>query len=313
VSEPRPLRVVYLGNDERSAPPLRALAGSRHDVALVLTRVPGPGRRGGPEVPSPVADLARSLGLPLLEVETVVSGSGFEALAGARPEVLAVVAYGEILPPRVLAVPSVAPVNVHFSLLPALRGASPVQAALLQGLPETGVSTMLMEAGLDTGGVLAQARVPIDPEDDAGSLGERLALVGGGLLVQTLDALSTGSIGPVPQEGSAATYAPKLGPADRRIDWSAPAGTIANLVRALAPRPCATSAFRGRPLKLYRARQVEGDGAPGAVIEVDRAGFAVAAGRGALRILELAPAGRSRMEASAFVNGFRPVPGERLS
>lgn len=313
MSDPRPLRVAYLGNDAWSVPPLEALARSRHHVALVVTRVPRPARRGRSTVPTPVAQVARSLSLPLAEVETVAAGPGFDALADAAPDVLVVVAYGEILPPAVLEVPAVAPVNLHFSLLPELRGASPVQTALLRGLEETGVTTMLMTAGLDTGGVLRRAREPILPDDDAGSLGARLAEAGGRLLVETLDLLAAGSATPTPQDEARATYAPKLGPEDRRIDWTAPADRLVDVVRALAPDPGATTLFRGQPLKVFRARAVDGGGDPGEVVGVDRSGFWVATGRGALRVLELAPAGRRRMGGAAFVNGFRPAVGERLS
>lgn len=309
----RALRVAYLGNDVWSVPPLEAIARSGHELVRVVTRVPRPGRRGGPDVPTPVAEAARALRAPLAEVESVRHGRGLETLAEEAHDVLAVVAYGEILPPEVLGFPAIAPVNLHFSLLPALRGASPVQSALLLGLTETGVTTIVMDEGLDTGDVLLQERATIEAADDAGSLGERLAALGGRVLVRTLDRLSAGTAGRTPQDASRATYARKLVAADRRIDWSRPAIDVVNLVRALAPDPAATTTFRASPLKLLRATAVEGSGEPGAVVDVDRDGPVVAAGAGAVRILELAPAGRTRMPAAAFVNGFRPVVGERLA
>jgi methionyl-tRNA formyltransferase len=313
MTDPRPLRLAYLGNDAWSVPPLEALAASPHELAAVVTRVPRPGRRGGDEVPTPVAEAARRLGLPLAEVETVRSGPGFELLSDVGMDVLVVVAYGELLPPAVLGLPALVPVNLHFSLLPRLRGASPVRTALLLGLDETGVTTIAMDEGLDTGDVLRQAREAIRPDDDAATLGDRLARLGGRVLVETLDLLSLGEAPRTPQDDAAASYAPKIGREDRRIDWSAPASQLVNVVRALAPEPAATTTFRGSPLKVFRARAVETTGASGEVVEVDAEGFAVAAGAGALRILELAPAGRSRMPASAFVNGYRPVVGERVT
>ncbi len=313
MSEPAPLRVVYLGNDRWSVPPLEALSASRHVIQLVLTREPRPGRRGTSRVPTPVAEAARRLGLALREVDTAVRGSGLDALEAARPDVLVVVAYGELLPKRVLELPTLAPVNLHFSLLPELRGASPVRAALLLGMRETGVTTIVMDQGLDTGDVLRQARVPIRPDDDAGSLGARLAERGGRVLVETLDLLSIGSATRTPQDHRRATYAPKIGAADRVIDWTAPAERLVNVVRALAPDPAATTRFRGRPLKVFRARAEPGGGRAGAILEVGREGFAVGTGDGILRILELAPAGAPRMDAAAFVNGYRPLVGERLS
>jgi methionyl-tRNA formyltransferase len=307
------LAIVYLGNDRSSVPPLEAIAASRHDVRLVVTRTPRPGRRGGEEVATPVALAARELGLPLAEVETVRSADGLALLAAAAPDVLAVVAYGEILPSEVLELPTVAPVNVHFSLLPSLRGASPVRTALLLGVDETGVTTMAMDAGVDTGDILLQAIEPIAQEDDAGSLGDRLARRGGALLVETVDGLAAGTIQRVPQDHARATYAPKLSPADRRIDWTRPAREVVNRVRAFGPDPAATTRFRGAALKIVRARAAAGSGPAGQVVEVDRGGFVVAAGDGAVRVLELAPAGRGRMSASDFVNGFRPTVGERMS
>ena len=312
MAEPRALRVAFLGNDPWSVPSLEALARSRHDVAVVVTRVPRPGRRGQGPAPTPVAEAARSLGLPLAEVETVKSGSGFEALAAAAPDVLAVVAYGEILPAAVLNVVTIAPVNVHFSLLPLLRGASPVQTALLVGMDQTGVTTIRMDAGLDTGPMLRQREEPIRAEDDAGSLGARLARIGGDLLVQTLDDLSAGRVTPVPQDDARATFAPKLGPADRRLDWNEPAPAVVNRVRAMSPDPGATTTFRRQDLKVLRAQAVEGSGEPGAIVDVDEDGFVVATADGGFRLLEVAPAGGRRMSAADFARGHRPVRGERL-
>jgi methionyl-tRNA formyltransferase len=312
MTDTRSLRLVYLGNDAWSVAPLEALARSAHDVALVLTRTPRPGRRGGAAVPTPVAEAARRLAVPLAEVETVRSGAGFDAVATIRPDVLVVVAYGEILPARVLDVPSIAPVNLHFSLLPALRGASPVRTALLHGLHETGVSTIAMDEGLDTGDVLVQVRAPIAPDEDAGSLGERLARMGGDALVETLDALATGSAARTPQDPALATYAPKIVAKDRVLDWTASATDVVNRVRALAPEPGATTTFRGAPLKVFRASAADATGAPGEIVRADLDAFDVATSDAAVRILDVGPAGRARMGARAFVNGFRPAVGERL-
>jgi methionyl-tRNA formyltransferase len=305
--------VTFLGNDRWSVPALEALVSSRHHVVLVATRAPKPAGRGNRLRPTPVAEAARSLALPLVEVKTVRTGPGFEALVESRPDAVVVVAYGEILPRAVLELPALAPVNLHFSLLPKLRGASPVQAALRHGFRETGVTTMIMEAGLDSGPVLLQSRLPIHPFDDAGSLGTRLSQVGAGVLVETLDRLSEGDLSAEPQDDRLATFAPRLGPDDRILDWSRPAAELANLVRALAPEPAATAEFRGRGLKVVRA-EVEGiSGEPGTVVEVAKDGFVVAAGEDGLRPLEVVPPGRKRMSAAEFVRGFHPVPGERLS
>jgi len=236
MTETRSLRVAFLGNDAWSVPSLGAIARSRHLVVTVVTAEPKPAGRGNELTPTPVAVEAERLGLPLLQTSTVRTGAGFKELSTTAPDVLAVVAYGELLTPNVLHVPTIAPVNVHFSLLPQLRGAAPVQTALLAGLDRTGVTTMMMDKGLDTGPVILQREERILPEDDAGSLGERLAEIGAELLVETLDMLASGPVAPQPQDPSLATLAPKFGPEDRVLDWSYPAA----LLRSDAPHFLAT-------------------------------------------------------------------------
>jgi methionyl-tRNA formyltransferase len=257
-------------------------------------------------------------------VETVKSGPGFEALATAAPDVLAVVAYGEIVPKQVLDLPAVAPVNVHFSLLPELRGAAPVQRAILEGLTLTGVTTIRMDEGMDTGPILLQAEEAIASEDDAGSLGDRLASIGGRLLVDTVDRLEAGSLVERPQDEAKATYAPKLKGEDRVVDWFQPAEDIVRRVRALAPDPAATTTFRGKTLKIYRASTSSdvtffeppgGKREPrpsGLVVFDAEGGLQVVTGQGFVRLEELAPEGRRRMSGADFVRGYRPEVGEQL-
>jgi methionyl-tRNA formyltransferase len=305
-------RVAFLGNDAWSVPSLEALAASRHEITLVVTAGAKPAGRGSRPRPTAVATAARDLDLPLAEVETARSGTGFERLVSATPDVLVVVAYGEILPAAVLNVPAIAPVNVHFSLLPQLRGASPVQHALLLGLERTGVSTMVMDEGLDTGPILVQREERIVPSDDAGTLGARLAVGGGGVLVETLDALATNSITPTPQDDSKATYAPKLRADDRVLVWTEAATDLVDRCRALSPEPAATTTFRDRTLKVYRGAAVDGTGEPGTIAVVTQEGPVVTTGAGGFRLLDVAPEGRKRISGSDFVNGFRPRVGERL-
>ena len=307
------LRVVFLGNDRWSVPSLEALAASRHRPRLVVTRVPRPAGRGLTLRPTAVADAARRFHLTLHEVETVKRGAGFDALAAAQPDVLVVVAYGEILPSAVLELPRLAPVNVHFSLLPELRGASPVQHALLRGLDRTGVTTIEMDEGLDTGPILLQREEEVRPDDDAGSLGERLAEIGGAVLASTLDGLAEGTVPPRPQVGEP-TYAPKLQPEDRWIRWDDTAEDVVRCVRAMAPDPAASTRFRGEVLKVFRASVADerSRSAPGAIAAVDRDGLVVRAGDGAVRLESVGPAGRRQMSAGEFVRGYRPRPGERL-
>jgi methionyl-tRNA formyltransferase len=306
------MRVAFLGNDAWSVPSLEALARSHHDLILVITRDPRPAGRGGRPAPTAVAEAARRLGLPLLETPTVKQDPGLGALRRAMPDVLAVVAYGEILPREVLGIPRVAPVNVHFSLLPAFRGADPVRRAILEGLEATGVTTMRMDQGMDTGPILLQAEEPVRQEDDAGSLGARLAELGGRLLVETLDRLERGDLEERPQDSTLATPAPKLRPEQERIDWGEGAQWIVRQVRALAPEPGARTTFRGRVLKVLRARVVDAGGEPGTVVEVSKDGLVVAAGGGALSLETVVPEGRRRMTGAEFARGQRLEPGERF-
>ncbi|MDP9328613.1 MAG: methionyl-tRNA formyltransferase [Actinomycetota bacterium] len=306
-------RVVYLGNDAWSVPPMIAVATTPElDLALVMTRTPRPGRRGAGPSPTPVAVTAREMGLRTAEVETVRGGDGLRRLREAEPDVLAVVAYGEILTPAVLELPRTGAVNLHFSLLPRWRGASPVQHALLAGDRETGVTTMLLDEGLDTGPILARQATSVEADDDAGRLGQRLSEIGGALLARTLTDLATGRATPSPQDDAAATRAPKLTAADRRIDWHEAAYAVLARVRAFAPQPGASTTRAGRMLKILAASETAGDGDPGRVIEVGDRWFDVAANPGAVRVLEVASESRSRMDAGSWLRGARLEIGERL-
>ena len=312
-------RVVYLGNDAWSVPPLEALAGDPGiEPVLVLTRTPRPGRRGGPTAPTPVAVSARELDLPLLEVPTVVGGPGLSSLREADPDIVVVVAYGELLPREVLDAGRLGAVNLHLSLLPRWRGASPVQHALLAGDAETGVTTMLLDEGLDTGPVLAQAAVAIRADDDAGRLGARLARLGGELLARTIVDLAAGRATPRAQDDALATAAPKLTAEDRRLRWDRPAAELVGRVRAFAPRPGADTLRGDRILKILAASVAEAGAAvpagaaAGTVVRVDPTWFEVAAGEGRVRVLEVAAEGRARMPAGDWLRGSRLEPGERL-
>jgi methionyl-tRNA formyltransferase len=306
------MRAAFLGNALWSVPSVEALIDSSHQVVVAITRDPRPAGRGGRPRPTAVADAARRLGLPVTETPTVREGEGMKALRESAPDVLVVVAYGEILPPDVLGLPGVAPVNVHLSLLPGLRGADPVRRAILDGLENTGVTTMRMDEGLDTGPILLQVEEPIRADDDAGSLGTRLAGIGGRLLVETLDGLEAGTVEERPQDDRAATMAPKLKPEEEWIDWSEPAETVARRVRALAPEPGARTTFRGRVAKVLRATPTPAGGSPGSIVEISRDRLVVGAGRGSVALDLVVPEGRKPMSGAAFARGRRPEPDERF-
>jgi methionyl-tRNA formyltransferase len=315
------MRVAFLGNDAWSVAPLRALADAPDfEVELVVNNPPRPAGRGSQLTPTAVADEARTLALPLLEVDRIRDGEGFNALDSLEPDAIVVVAYGEILTPEVLDIPRLGAVNVHFSLLPRWRGAAPVQRAILEGDDETGVTVMLMDEGMDTGPTLSTVETVIDPEEEAGSLGERLAEMGGPLLVETLRRLGEGTVEPRSQDHTAATYAPKLLPEERTIDWGQPADTIVRKVRAFGPDPGAFTTFRQGRLKVLIARAHTESGAggmladapgPGAVLTGD-GNPRVEAWPGLVELVEVAPAGRRRMSGDEWARGARIEPLEHL-
>ena len=309
------MRIAFLGNDPWSVPPLEALAHDRDsEVALVLTNPPRPAGRGSRLTPTAVAEAATRLGLPLAEVAGV-RADGLQALAAARPEVLVVVAYGELLTPPVLTLAPGGAINLPFSLLPRWRGAGPIHHAILAGDRITGVSVMKMDEGLDTGPVLARREEPIHDHDDAGVLGARLAAIGGALLVETLGLLARGDADAQPQDAALATSAPKLRPQDRIIDWTRDAGVVDRLVRAFAPDPGATTTFRGEGLKVLRGAPTGGPptgDTPGTILTELSGDVVIATGRGAYRLGEVAAAGRRRMSAVEWARGARLRPGERL-
>jgi methionyl-tRNA formyltransferase len=316
------MRVAFLGNDPWSVAPLRALVEADDvEVELVVTNPPRPAGRGSKLTPTAVADAARTMGLEVLEVPGVRGGDGFDALDRLEPDALVVVAYGEILSPGVLDIPRLGAVNVHFSLLPRWRGAAPVQHAILAGDEVTGVTAMLMDEGLDTGPVLATEETRIEPDEDAGGLGERLSELGGPLLVAALRGLEDGSIQPRSQDNAAATPAPKLKPEDRTIVWSSPADAIVRKVRAFAPEPGATTTFREEPLKILRAIEsgpwggqlASPDPPPSGSAMILRDRVIVASGFASrVELIEVVPAGGRRMTAGAWARGARIQRFERL-
>ena len=312
-----PVRVAFLGNDPWSVPSLEALAGEPETgVVLVLTNPPRPAGRGSALRPTTVAEVARIMSLPVQEVDRAGEGAGLKALHVADPEVLVVVAFGEVLRRELLVLAPLGAINLHFSLLPRWRGAAPVRHAILAGDRLTGVTVMRMNEGLDTGPILGTLEEAIRPDDDAGTLGERLARLGSRLLVGVVRQLAEGGLPARVQDEARATLAPRLGPEQRVLDWRGPAEDVVRRIRALAPSPGATTHLRGTPVKVVSAAAGRLDradlGPPGTIESVDDRGIAVATGRGIVHLLEVAPAGRRRMSASSWAHGARFEPGERL-
>jgi methionyl-tRNA formyltransferase len=299
------VRLAFMGSPEFAVPALRALYEAGYDIVAVYTRPPRPAGRGYAVHPSPVQRAAERLHLPLRTPMRLRTDDRAQADFAALGLDAAVVAgYGLILPPAMLRAPARGCLNLHASLLPRWRGAAPIQAAILAGDAETGISIMRMDEGLDTGPVLLQEAVPITPSTTAAELHDRLADLAARLILRALD-----EDPPAVPQGPGATYAPKLTRDDGRIDWSRDARTIERQVRALNPWPGTYTTLAGQTLKILAATLAEGAGPPGSVLD---AAFTVACGRGALRPRRVQLAGRPAMEAAAFLRGHRVPPGAVL-
>jgi methionyl-tRNA formyltransferase len=278
----------------------------------VLTQPDRPAGRGMRSAPGAVKRLALARGLELFQPETLRDAPSLAHIAAARPDALVVAAYGLILPPAALDAAPHGAINIHASLLPRWRGAAPIQRALLSGDRETGITIMRMDAGLDTGPMLAQERVPIACGDDAQTLHDKLAALGARMIVAALSDLAAGRAHAVPQPEAGATYARKITKNDTQIDWQGDAGGIERLVRALRPHPGAVTRWRGEALKIWAARCEPVLGAPGTVLQAGNEGIVVASGKGSLRVLELQRAGGRRLAAGEFLRGCPIAVGERL-
>lgn len=262
--------------------------------------------------PSAVKQLARARGIEVFQPETLREPAALARIGAAQPEILVVAAYGLILPQAVLDIAPRGALNIHASLLPRWRGAAPIQRSLLAGDHETGISIMRMDAGLDTGPLLAQERLTIGALDDARTLHDKLAALGARMIVAALADVAPAIARAVPQPDAGATYARKIDKREAWIDWQAPAARIERQVRALCPAPGAATRWRGEMLKIWRSRPEDARGAPGTVLQSAPAGILVACGEGGLRILELQRAGGRRLEADAFLRGCAIEAGERL-
>ena len=306
------MRVAFMGTPEFAVPCLRALYDAGYEIVGVVSQPDRPKGRGYHLEPTPVAALARALGLPLFQPAKVNDPAFIEELRALAPEIIVVVAFGQILRKALLDIPPIGCVNVHASLLPRHRGGSPIQHTLLAGDKVTGVTTMLMDEGMDTGPMLLQEEMPVAPEDTTGTLFERLSLLGAKMLLETIPALATGRLEPVPQDAARATYAPNLKREDARLAWGRPAARLRHQVRAFAPRPGAWAMHANREIKVWRAsvdgRQTEAS--PGQVLEVTPRGVLVSTGEGALWLEEVQEAGKARMPADAFARGARLGPGQ---
>lgn len=312
-----PLRIVFMGSAELACASLEALT-SQPDFTVVGV-VTQPDRPRGRELKlqaSPVKQAAIRRELTVLQPERARNGEFIGELRGLSPDLIAVAAYGQILPKAILELPRFGCLNVHTSLLPKYRGAAPIQWAILEDEPETGVTIMKMDAGLDTGDILTQAATPIRAEDNAQTLHDRLGQMGAELLVSTIRDHVAGKITPRPQPAEGVSHARKITKEDGQLDWNQPARALWNRIRAFTPWPGAYTHLPGQPqphlLKLWRAEVADMRGAPGEIITAEKSGVVIACGVQALRVLELQREGSRRMGAGDFLAGHPLKPGGKL-
>jgi methionyl-tRNA formyltransferase len=310
------VRIVFLGSGAFAIPSFEALLESGHEVLTLVTQPDKASGRGREVKPPPLKPIATSRGVPVLQPRRVREPESEAELRALAPDVQVVVAYGQILPRGVIEIPPLGTVNVHGSLLPRLRGAAPIQWAIDEGLDETGVTTMLIDEGLDTGPTLLARRAAIGPTETAGELEPRLARLGAEVLLDTLSGLRDGSLKPQPQDPGQASHAPRIRKEDGRLDWTRRADALARRVRAFHPWPGAYSRVAGRGLKVLRARTDDRPAhgtEPGTLLRLARDGVVVACGEGtALLLQEVQPESRRAMDAFSFATGARLAAGARF-
>lgn len=296
-----------MGTPEFSVPALIALAKEDNfEIGLVVTQPDRPKGRGKKLTPSPVKQAALELGIEVFQPEKLNTPEGIERLSDLQPDYFVVVAFGQILSQAVLDIPKVYPINIHASLLPKYRGAAPIQAAVMNMDKESGITTMVMARGMDTGDMLLKAATPIDPEETAQDLHDRLSGIGGDLIVETINRINEGSLEPEPQDNALATNVSMLNKADGLIDWTRSAKAVCAHINAMTPWPGAFTHLNGKRLKIFKAvpgKLASGSHEPGEIIDCDGSGIHVAAGESSITILELMGFSGKRLAADAFLRG----------
>jgi methionyl-tRNA formyltransferase len=305
------MRIVFIGAGEIGVPTLQALLKSEHEVVGIVTQPDKPVGRVQSVEPSAIkrallsgAPGGRALPIPVLQPRKIKDRQAIEAIRALMPDVIVVMAYGQILPRDVLEIPKIACLNLHASILPRWRGAAPIQGAIVAGDQGTGITVMYMDEGLDTGDTLLQRTIDIRPNETGGALHDRLGKIAPEALLESLQMLAKGNAPRVPQDNAVATYAPKLKREDGRIDWSEPAQVIERKIRAFNPWPGAFMTIDGRSLKIFSAAVVDLSGKPGEILRTEKE-LVIGAGKGALSLRDVQLEGKRRMNASKFLRGFR--------
>lgn len=301
------MRILFMGTPEFAVPCLQSLLDAGHEVAAVFTRQDKPKGRGYALSAPPVKVLAERRGIPVYQPATLRTPEAEETVRGLAPDAIVVVAYGRILPKEILGIPRFGCINVHASLLPKYRGAAPIQWAVINGETVTGVTTMRMDEGIDTGDILLTDRTEIGPDETAGELSDRLSKMGAGLIVKTLEAIRNGTAVRTPQSGEGC-YASMLSREKSRVDWSRPSGEIHNLARGLLPWPAAWTVYGGKRLKVFGSAAAPGPGGEAGRVSERDGRFLVNCGEGTvLELLEVQPEGGRRMSGRDFLRGHPPV------
>lgn len=305
------MSIIFFGTPEFAIPSLRALIDSGEDVRFAVTQPDRLKGRGHKLIPSPVKRTAAEAGIRVIQPDKIKEAAFADEISLISPELIVVVAYGQILPGSVLSIPKHGCINLHASLLPDYRGAAPIAWAIIRGEKITGITTMLMNEGLDTGEMLLQQKLEIMDTDTAETLGRKLSDSGAKLLLETIKRLRDGSVTPVPQSG-ASSYAPLLKKEDGLIDWSRDAVEIRNFVRGMQPWPGAYCHINNELVKIITTKALDGEGTPGIITKVSNNEFVTGAGKGLLSIVELKPSGKKVMSAQAFIQGRRLKAGMSL-
>ena len=308
------MKIVFMGTPDFSVETLKQILAAGHEVSLVVTQPDRPRGRGKKPSFSPVKEYAMEQNIPCFQPEKIRDESCMEILQKEQADIFVVVAFGQILPQRILDIPKYGCMNVHASLLPKYRGAAPIQWSVINGDAETGVTTMRMDAGMDTGDILLQERIAIAPDETGGSLFDKLAVAGGALCVKTLSRIEDGTIESIPQDHEAATYTRMISKQDGEIDFTLPAERIECLIRGMNPWPSAFTRIGNKMLKIWEADVIAQNDAhqPGEIFDVTKDAFCVAAGDGALKILSLQLEGKKRMNTADFLRGYTLANGDCL-